>query len=173
MRVILVGQGPSASGEGGKPFDGRPGAFLAALCGLTLDEFLRLTTPVNLLSRFHGKQRHGKGDAFPKQPARDAARRMLPALRGTLVVAAGKEVAAAFGVVRPEWFQLRRAEGCVVLTIPHPSGINRSWNLPEMKERAGKALREVLGLVRVEGEKEGARPRDRAPERRHPGDHTA
>lgn len=144
MKPVLLGQGPSRTGASGEPFRGRSGQRLADLAGLTLDEFLDRVEAANLLTEFHGKQRNGKGDLFPRRRAERAAKALLPLLRGRLILAAGKEVAAALGA-SPTYFEERIMGSCLIVTIPHPSGVNRWWNLAENRRRAERELRRLLG----------------------------
>ena len=118
--------------------------MLASLLGLTLEEFLDSVEAVNLLAGFRGKQRNGKGDLFPAKEARAAADELRPSLRGRLVLAAGKQVAAALGA-SPTYFDERIIAGCLIVTIPHPSGINRWFNRVGNRRRAKRELKRLLG----------------------------
>lgn len=94
-RPLLVGEASNI--PGGEPFGGRSGAVLAAMAGLTFDEFRRRFDRVNLLRRWPGREPgQAKGHKFPLAAARHAAARLD--VRGRRVVLAGRRVALAFGL---------------------------------------------------------------------------
>lgn len=141
VTITIVGQAPGPSG--GEPFRGRSGARLAALMGLaSVEELADRANLVNVLSSFPGKARAGKGDAFPLERARRAARRMR--LAGTILFA-GKGVARAFGIGGAEYFEWRAIDAATTAAvIPHPSGVSRWWNEPGNEERARAFLRAAM-----------------------------
>lgn len=125
--MLFVGQAPGRGWKrGDKPLHG---SRLRALVG-------RDFASVNLLPRWPGK--HGKGDAFDLKRARRAAARIERAHRGGLLVLAGHNVARAFRI-RSSYFEIvPTRRGWLAVVIPHPSGINRWWNEPVNRRRAGQ-----------------------------------
>lgn len=143
---MIIGQAPGPRTDPKVPLSGRCGARLAALCGLTLDEFLDRFHRVNLIERFPGKQ--AKGDAFPIDEARRGAIRLLT--EGWLdhrwrVVLLGGNVVRTFGLAadleKPlAFYTLGFAHGGAAY-CPHPSGVNRWWNDPANERAARKFWR--------------------------------
>lgn len=140
---MLLGQAPGP-GKNRRAFDGASGRRLAKMLGLGLGELLSAVEPVNLIGRFPGGRASGKGDAFPMDQARRAAKRLRPRLRGRLVLMAGRAVARAFGV-RAEFFELvDTGLGFDAVVVPHPSGVSHWWNRKENRRRAKRAFRKLL-----------------------------
>lgn len=130
--------------DGGRPFDGRPGRFLARLAGLSLEEFLDAVEAVNLIGKSQPMQPKGKGRTFDRALASAAALRLD--LRGRTVILAGKRVARAFGLLNPPWLEevaLGRGERWAVV-LPHPSGVVRLWNDAGNRKRASALLCTLL-----------------------------
>lgn len=130
MKPLIIGQAPGPKTDPAEPLSGPSGRRLAALCELSLDDFLACFQRVNLMNRFPGKA--GKGDAFRIDRARRAALRLSQSFGGRKVVLLGNHVARAFevlpisppGAFMPMW-------GGLVTIFPHPSGISRWWNDPK------------------------------------------
>ncbi len=145
-RPLLLGEAPSRSTEGAPPFSGRSGERLRELAGVDrLDEAFSVA---NLLDRWPG--RDGKGSAFPLDEARRAADRIEEQFVGRVVVLVGKRVCrAVFGGEHPylEPVQAevlgrgRRGGPFAAYVLPHPSGINRWWNVDTNRARARRILR--------------------------------
>ncbi|MCI4370856.1 MAG: hypothetical protein L3J81_05970 [Thermoplasmata archaeon] len=96
----------------------------------------------NLLAFYPGRE--GKGAAFPKVVAANAARRVLAKLvPGSTLIMLGHRVAEAFGV-RVDYFAWGRIGSSRAVVFPHPSGINRWWNVPANRRRASVFLRGAL-----------------------------
>lgn len=128
LRPIIVGQAPSRISDPGEPLSGRSGARLAALCGLTLPDFLARFERINLVPDWQGKA--GKGDASVTAPdARDRAGLLRAAFSGRRIVVLGAINAAAFGLDWPK-FSFRSHWGGEFAWSPHPSGFNLFWNDP-------------------------------------------
>jgi hypothetical protein len=145
-RVLLIGEAPPPRGAAGGPaFRGRPARFLAGVAG---EEVVGVCEAVNLIPSWPGRS-SGGGSRFPAREARRRASSILFAsFRGRIVLLAGRRVAAAFGQGRRpflEWFALRGGRAAV---LPHPSGLNRWWNSPENRRRAGALLRRGILLAR-------------------------
>lgn len=136
MTPLIIGQAPGASG-GPEPLAGRCGQRLADLCGLSLEHYLARFERRNLLLAFPGKD--GKGDAFPEEEARDAAIAIIGTgmMLNRRTVLLGQGVARAFGLSLSEcdnlrWYGVRS----LIAVCPHPSGVNRWWNVRENTEAA-------------------------------------
>lgn len=90
-------------------------------CGLRWDRALNLLWP-------------STSNSWDADLARAVASRLLDLETG-LIIAAGRRVAAAFGlgeVVIPSRWRVRSRW---VLVVPHPSGLNRMWNDPATYDR--------------------------------------
>lgn len=150
--ILLVGEAPSATSDPRRPLEGRTGAKLAALAGMSMEAFGRRFALANLLHAYPGPGASGKGSAFPDEEARVAASQLRallsvePAPRR--IVLLGKRVARAFGeraeplcAWRPARFGGRDVELAVV---PHPSGVNKWYNSPENVALVERFLFEAL-----------------------------
>jgi uracil-DNA glycosylase len=136
MIPLIIGQAPGVNGCP-EPLAGRCGRRLADLAGLSLEHYLARFERMNLLAVFPGKD--GKGDAFPQDQARDAAIHVIGTgvMLNRRTVLLGQGVAAAFGVAVSECDNLRWYGARSQIAIcPHPSGINRWWNVRENIEAA-------------------------------------
>lgn len=142
MKLLVVGQAPSARTIGRPPLSGPSGVKLARLVGASA--LSDIAEPANLLPSFPGKR--GKGDAFPMGPAREAAQR--EAIGGRVVVLLGRKVAEAFGLKGLPYLQWCRHRGGRVVVVPHPSGVNRWWNEAANVAAAREVLVTALALGR-------------------------
>jgi uracil-DNA glycosylase len=171
-RPFLLGEAPSRSGDRYYrfPLSGAVGQRLAEWAGLEPDKsgtrYGRWYWPLNsafelrnLLERYPGSM-PGGGAALPMIPARCAWARLLPDLSGRVVVLLGarlRDMARApreFGVWGPgvplrqpgleEGYGLEDGVSMQVVAIPHPSGLNRSYNDPAQEALASRVLREAL-----------------------------
>jgi len=141
--LLLVGQAPCGQRPRAPALcpSTRSGRRLAELAGV--GSVREIADAVNLLRRFPGSA-GPKGDLFPIEEARRAARRLagrMRARRATLLL--GGNVARAFGVGGTdflEWTEVRGARACV---FPHPSGISHWWNDPRNVRRARRFLRRL------------------------------
>jgi hypothetical protein len=124
-----------------------------------LGELPRTADLVNVLRKFPGRS-SSRGDLFPLTHAKPAASKLGKKLDGRAVVLLGRSVADAFDVYTP-FFQFgtvrrwrsgrRRGEPKLVvewsfqaIVLPHPSGVNRAWNAPEIRDAARAILRAIL-----------------------------
>lgn len=98
---------------------------------------------LNVLRSYPGPE-GDKGDAFPRQRAQRAARRLWGSLRGRRVLLAGKRVGVAFGIREDYLVWTTHEAGFDVAVIPHPSGVNRWWNEPANRRRFTKFVRDVV-----------------------------
>lgn len=145
----MIGQAPARTGDPRKPCTGPPFERLARIAGAqTHREVLRFFAcfdRINLLTEYHGKA--GRGDAFPRALAKEAAAVIAPYLSGRTVLLVGKNVAWAFGLTLVdylEWYDVAYAPWRRVVVIPHPSGINRWWNEESNREEARRFFRDLL-----------------------------
>jgi uracil-DNA glycosylase len=140
VRCLIVGQAPSKSSEGLRPFhpSTKSGKALASLAGVR--DISRRAQTINLIGRFPGKDRWRKGDKFPLGKAKRAASRLqLSGFRRVVLI--GRYVAKAFGEPdRPflRWFTLGDARAVIV---PHPSGVNHWWLDRRNRRRARRVMR--------------------------------
>ena len=165
MKPLLVGEAPGPNGDPEKPLDGRPAARLLGCMGFELQgrdayskaakELSEMFEVRNLLDRPMARPEGEKGCEWPKEEAEAAANRLAVLVeRGQRVVFLGKRVAAAFPAVdaRAWWHWNVLGEdwsvaGIAYATIPHPSGIVRTWNEPINRVRAGMVLWQALGKI--------------------------
>lgn len=146
MRICFIGQAPSRETDGKPPFTGKCGKFLAELLGTTQEQMLVDHDFVNVIDYWPGKGPNG--DKFPMTEAKIRARAMLKTLSDRTVVLLGANVARAFGASKFEYFsryqildpETKKVVVSQMTVIPHPSGINRKWNDPEIRIYAYKFL---------------------------------
>lgn len=116
---------------------------MAALSGLSFDEFLRTFDRANLLPLWPGPSGR-KGAAFPVVAARLLADRMIGRFRfDRTVVLLGKRTAAAFGL-SVGYFEPVMIGRATVLVVPHPSGVNRWFNEPANVRRMARFMRRIV-----------------------------
>lgn len=129
MKPLLVGLAPRSHAElGAFGATGSSSRRLAGLLGVDAEHLLDVVDAVNLSPE-------------PLQSASVARWSMLTAdldLGGRVVVACGRIVSTALGGPQQwgQWTRLTpigRTPGPILATvIPHPSGLNRLWNDPEV-----------------------------------------
>jgi uracil-DNA glycosylase len=155
MRILFVGQAPSRETDGKPPFTGKCGKFLAELLGTSQEQMLADHDFVNVLDHWPGKSL--KGDAFPIPEAKLAAKKKLQLLRGRVVVLLGHNVARAFCCTKFSyfsWYEIRSDDDSAdvvvpnMAIVPHPSQVNRFWNVEENRLIAGKFLRALAATDR-------------------------
>lgn len=165
MKPLLVGEAPGPNGNPEKPLDGRPILRLAECMAFNIaaapeaaeDRVRDLFEIRNLLDRPMERAEGSKGCEWPEEEAEEAANRLAVLVeRGQRVVFLGKRVAAAFPAVNAEgWWTwhalggLRANSGIHYATIPHPSGIVRTWNDPMNRVRAGVVLWQAVGKIGI------------------------
>lgn len=144
-KPLLIGQAPSASGESGKPLEGRIGRKLAALSGMSFPDWAASCDRVNVFDEFPGK--NGKGDSWDPKKAEKRADGLRGLLKGRRVVFLGKRVAKAFGESGSPILEWKRSEKlkAEVATLPHPSGIVLWWNDEDNEAAAASFLHELFG----------------------------
>ena len=148
----MIGEAPSANGDRTDPIGGRAERVLCELAGF--DDLGSRFLRTNLISDWPGP--NGKGSAWPRDVARERAMMQASFLTGhrPAVVLLGKRVADAFGV-DSEYFVWREPDLIKAphVVIPHPSGVNRALNDPDVRRRTGEVLNEA---VRKRRKKEAA-----------------
>jgi hypothetical protein len=131
VKPLLVGEAPNASGYAG------PGRL--AEYGLDF---------VNLIDRFPGRAptnplacRFPMQQAIPKATELHAVRPIHQPF-----VLLGTRVASAFGYARDEyeWLRWFSVHGRRVAVCPHPSGLNRWWNLPSNRYEADRFFKQIV-----------------------------
>lgn len=144
MKALIVGQAPSEDTDGRPPFTGRSGARLADLLGIPHAALPRYVDLVNLIDRWPGKTKRGKGDQFPMGEARAAATMLLSVTPHDRIVACGVRVADALGLpdIRP--LETRTIGARLFLMLPHPSGVNLWWNDVDHIAAATERLRKFI-----------------------------
>ena len=143
--VLIIGQAPAQKDDRTSPLSGRTGRRLATLMNMDMEEFRTTFDRANLLNRFPG-HRVGAGDAFPIQQATINAHKLMqnnPPDNYRAVILLGKNVARAFNLQNPEFFQWDRTHRPFTVVIPHPSGLNRWWNEKSNQRVARKFLNEM------------------------------
>lgn len=147
MKPLLVGEAPSKNEVTETPLEGRVGKRLAALCGLTYEQYLERFDRVNLL---HVRQdTTEKGFTFDHAAAGHEAHRLYVAgivAPGRIVLLLGWRVARAFsnGFSKLPYFVEHQHGGAAFYVLPHPSGVNRYWNDPENVARASEFMRRIV-----------------------------
>lgn len=139
-RGVVVGQAPPEGADDLPAFSDRSGTRLRKLLKCKdEDEFRERWDAFNVLPKWPGKA--GKGDKFPLKAAKAVARRVV--LRSRVALLFGG-AGGAFGV--DVWFQWRSLPGRDIddevmgVALPHPSGVNRWWNVVENRLKAEKFL---------------------------------
>lgn len=138
--VLFIGQAPAGRDDPASPLSGATGRKLAALMGMSIEEFLATFDRANLLRKYPGKLLNSKGDAFPIQKATINAFKLMrnnPPDNYRAIILLGKNVAKAFNWQNPEFLEWDRTRRPFRVVIPHPSGINHWWN-DKRNQRAAK-----------------------------------
>jgi len=148
-RLILIGEAPGP-GKKGPTLQGRAGKRLAGFVGITLDDLVRQADLLNLLDEY-------PGPTFPKARGRSAAAMLSPTLADQRVIALGQNVAHCLGLI-PErdrfpillWTPLDLWGGknlrCRAAVVPHPSGLNRWYNVSANRDLVREFLCEAFGV---------------------------
>lgn len=134
-KMVFIGQQPNSHDDEGNPIPIRPnstGRRLVQMMGITDEAFEKHFIRLNV-SPFHDPE------GFDSSHWRLNADNMLPLLEGKRVVLLGPAVADAFGFERSSydyasWFDHPEGWHSLFSVIPHPSGLNRVYNNPEVNE---------------------------------------
>jgi hypothetical protein len=153
VKPLLLGEAPAEGGDPARPLAGGPARRLCQLGGLSregdelwFDALRRYFDTLNAVER--------REDAYPWRVWR-ARRRFAEWLvertgeedwRPPLVIVAlGRRAADAVGLGPKHPWGEWADSGLVVATVaPHPSGLSRIMNAPEMRVLLGRALREAV-----------------------------
>lgn len=152
MKVVVVGEAPSRVMREGDPPLLLARHELASLCGVGLEEFLKVFELRNVLGFWPGRNAYGKGDAFPLREARAAAQKMRFE-QGQEVVLLGRRVAQAFHL--PQDLEYFASSGRFTLA-PHPSKVSRWWNVMSNRIRARQFWRMIHARAQQEDQGEVA-----------------
>lgn len=158
MKTILLGEAPPRSRPKdtleSRPFSGASGRRFSEMIG---EDVVTAFDTRNLLPEWPGPA--SKGSKFPVMAAQMGAHRLLRTLPsdGTRIILCGSRVARAMSmrwlpllIWRNVAWQSPRFVHASVILIPHPSGVNRQWNDPEVSEVVKRIL-----LAEVERMKNG------------------
>lgn len=148
-KPLIIGQAPAKGNDGLLPFAGRSGAKLAHLAGVgdSGDDLPAHFDLVNLLPRWPGKPVAGKGDLFPMEEAKANAQALLEKLEGrapSYILMMGHKVKECMGFRSMIYLERTQHLRHIWIPFPHPSGINRWYNIGVNRARAARILREVL-----------------------------
>lgn len=146
---LIVGMAPASTApqyEPGVAFVGSDsGRRLAALAGLESDEELvEHFTLTNVFPAPIREWRSADAQLLAEEILRSQVRR-----RTHHLILCGVQVCSAFGELYTPYFEWRsrrvNAWRYRVATMPHPSGLARTWNDPRVGERARAFFEEMLG----------------------------
>jgi uracil-DNA glycosylase len=161
LKPLLVGEAPSRRGDRYWmfPLSGPPAKVLCELAGIPAQPggstYGRWTwalydvfETVNLIERFKD------AEPWSAPRARDRARELAEVHAPLVAVLLGRKVAAAWGLAdRPvgEWGPALPGGLPVpeVVCLPHPSGLNRTLNDPEVRALMGRGLVEATERART------------------------
>jgi hypothetical protein len=167
---VLLGEAPSKSGDRywEFPLSGAVAQSLCAMAGIPPmaggSRYGRWTWAlyerfdcVNLIERWPGAQ--GQGSAFPLDVACEALVERTPEIDGKVVVMLGARLPKVIcPQLSPFYFYdwhnvtLPRSGACTTIcSIPHPSGLNRMYNGPVERKRAGVILQQAIGIAQARG----------------------
>lgn len=178
LKPLLIGEAPSKSGDKYHmfPLSGAVAETLCKLAGIAPligeSRYGQWTWALydhfeceNLIKRWPG--RLGAGSAFPMDVAKAQAEVKLLEVRGRVIVLLGARLPKAFGIDMPfySWrfvcpaddFDVdvpvseivqRPTSWTKIVSIPHPSGLNRMLNDPTERDRCGVVLREAMLMAR-------------------------
>jgi uracil-DNA glycosylase len=136
MKPIIIGQTPARGRDDAPAFTSASGARLAKLAGVgtTGDDLQKYFETMNLVSRYGGKAKSGKGDKFDLAAAKVEAAEFLEWLKrqdcDRTILLMGRGVAKAFGFGKRQYLEPWVWTHHVFVVFPHPSGVNRWWNDP-------------------------------------------
>ena len=141
MKPVIIGQMPSCHEDEGIALPVRSGSSGHRLCQLMEVNETTLRRDfvlMNVSARYDP-------DGFSPEYHKTEVKNFLPLLSGRKVIMLGPAVAAAFGISRDEysfgeWFD-HAEEHMLICVIPHPSGLNRLYNDPEMQRIVSSLLK--------------------------------
>lgn len=149
-KIVIVGQQPASYEDEGNPLPVRPnstGQRLCQMAGILPTSFENAFIRMNVSPRY-------EPDGFMPEYYRTDVENWLPLLEGKRVILLGPAVASAFAIPRDQydwahWFD-HPTEHVLLSVIPHPSGLNRLYNNPELTSMVGSFLREAFNMVLAE-----------------------
>lgn len=147
-KVLVVGVAPGPNAGALRPLVGSSsGAALEQLWGLQPGELGAVADTANLYPSWPGAAPGGLGDLVPPAAALEQAAKELDVTGYEVVILCGRPVAEAMGF---DYRHLATASdaGVVYLMLPHPSRVNRWWNVATNRAAARDALNAVAPLAR-------------------------
>lgn len=138
---------------------------LAAIAGIDVKDLYLLFRRANLLQRWPGPSRSGRGDDFDESAGRASALALSryvkdPHNRVREVVLLGRRVARAFGFgPQTPFFAELIDRGPRLYVAPHPSKVSRWWNKPENVAGAQSFWLAIVADARTAMKDACARPR--------------
>lgn len=140
MKSVFVGQQPNSHADEGTALPVRPGTSgsrLMSMMGLDYTTFKNTFLRVNVSAIYDP-------DGFSPSYHQPHAQNLLPLLEGRHVVLLGPAVAEAFKWKRSEYEYCRFYDHphahLLWAVIPHPSGLNRLYNDPEVVRQVTELL---------------------------------
>lgn len=143
VRVLLIGESPSATmPPGARAFDGLSGRRLASLVGIPHGELWDYFEAVNVFDH------HVPHRLWSARAARVRYFSKLAPLEFgyQVVLLCGWRVAAAAECSARSYLSVQSRRCVDRYVLPHPSGKNQWYNLPENREAASRFLRGVLQM---------------------------
>lgn len=144
---LIIGEQPGAARRGEGHFAMWPwppssaGGRLLEFSGMPVEEYVTRLARTNLfqtkVARWSLARAEGRAIFLVAQyKSQHNEERKWPRF-----VLCGRKVAHAFGMDQYPWFEKVYDEGVAYVVIPHPSGLNLMYNSPEVRAKAGAAVR--------------------------------
>ncbi len=146
--LTFVGEAPSEKSDPRVPLQGKSGARLARLCGVSEQELRYRFELLNLLTSFPGEKKWWPEAASARALVLvEENRERVAAGVVQMTVMLGKRVAKAFGLASlccEEPLAWKASAGGLYAYAPHPSGKSRWWNEDGNVEKAAAFLRATV-----------------------------
>ncbi len=161
-RVMIVGQAPgSTECDTGRPFNGPSGTRLfdwLAEAGWDERDFRTTQYMTAITKCYPGRASSGKGDRAPSGAEQKLCApfldREIALVAPEVIIPVGSMAVRKFvGRVRLTDVVGKRVEqeNCLIIPLPHPSGVNLWLNREENQERVSQALGHLRQLQRERG----------------------
>jgi hypothetical protein len=156
MKILLVGQAPNHTDRlcTQPPLYGSCRKKIMELTDISEEEFASLFATVNLINRWPGRLKSGRGDAFPLKRARKSAEKILREVEKNPhiwygIIFVGRNVQHAFGVTTSDVLEWTYIHNTLIraAVLPHTSGLNRWWNLSSNSCRAAQFLKRTISRI--------------------------
>lgn len=137
-RLVIVGEAPTTRASI-VDLTGMTSRRLVGLSGLTREVFVQVAARINLVES--PQPMIGGGRGFDRVAGRIRAAELTRRFTGRRLMLLGRRVSSSFGLDGEylSW-ELVRPWATLFCVVPHPSGMNRWWNTPENRFRAGVFL---------------------------------